>query len=778
MLSSTRSPPRRVVPAELERLVERLPFLGTLAASRTALSAGEVTELLLTYEVGASGLADSGRLKITFKFYSDWGEPQTHSPDAANFVSARIVPRTTFAGESDATAQRLGVKYDPKGHERPYQKAVIVDVIDGYLRPGDRIEVRLGDRSRGGPGTRVQTFVEDAFKLRAYVDVTGTSRLAAVPGDTLLTVGPGPPARLQVVTPRLVRRGAPVPIVARLDDAWGNPCPNSGGVVALALRQGDRVVTLLEAAWVGAERSVRTALTISEAGEYELHANALPAFAATVPLTVEPDATLPFGAPRPYFADLHVHAHDTVGTNSTASNLLFARDLAGLDVLGYTVNDFQITDGDWDSAVGDLRSFHEDGRFVCLPGTEWCGNSAVGGDHNVVFLDEEVRFPRDASGQSLRSFEWHENMKAAAPVPGLWPLSRLYAAYEDAPERFLMIPHVGGRRASLDWHHPDLERLVELVSSWGHFDWLYRDALARGYRVGASASGDEHRGRPGGGAPGASIFGVRGGLTGVLAPALTRRDIGEALRRRHTWATTGERNVALLSCDGAVQGDEVIPPSSPSVRYQLFGHHGWEHLALRDDAGEIWQRDLHEELGFAPDRLRLRWGGARVKDRYRWATWRIELQVSRATVISWTARGFEHPEERVSVAAGGRFIIESATHGDADELELELDSLAAATLSVRSTIVAFDGTVTPAASLDVHGRHLLEAGAIRRELGGVDLFVAVERITAEVLPVRLEGEVRLPPASRGSEVRPVYLFARERGDAKVWTSPIFFLRSP
>jgi hypothetical protein len=70
-------------------------------------------------------------------------------------------------------------KFDPKGHERPYQKAVLIDLIDGYARPGDQIEVPLGDRAQGGPGTRALTFVEDSFKLRAYVDVTGTSRLAA-----------------------------------------------------------------------------------------------------------------------------------------------------------------------------------------------------------------------------------------------------------------------------------------------------------------------------------------------------------------------------------------------------------------------------------------------------------------------------------------------------------------------------------------------------------------------------------------------------------------------
>ena len=61
----------------------------------------------------------------------------------------------------------------------------------------------------------------------------------------------------------------------------------------------------------------------------------------------------------------------------------------------------------------------------------------------------------------------------------------------------------------------------------GHFGWLYQDVIARGYRLGVAASGDEHRGRPGGGAPGVQVFGVRGGLTGVLAESLDRRSVGE-----------------------------------------------------------------------------------------------------------------------------------------------------------------------------------------------------------------------------------------------------------
>ncbi|MFZ4805504.1 MAG: hypothetical protein ACOYLI_12695 [Synechococcus lacustris] len=79
---------------------------------------------------------------------------------------------------------------------------------------------------------------------------------------------------------------------------------------------------------------------------------------------------------------------------------------------------------------------------------------------------------------------------------GRWPVEQLWDAYIHAPEEHLVMPHVGGRRYIPDWHHPKLERLVEIASAWGHFDWLYADVIRRGYRLGVAASGDEHRGWP------------------------------------------------------------------------------------------------------------------------------------------------------------------------------------------------------------------------------------------------------------------------------------------
>ncbi len=225
--------------------------------------------------------------------------------------------------------------------------------------------------------------------------------------------------------------------------------------------------------------------------------------------------------PAPLYADLHVHSDDTVGTNDTSYNLCYGRDVAGLDILGYTANDFNITEARWNRAVELVHSLNEDGRFVCFPGTEWCGNSSGGGDRNVVFLHgRNPEFPFDNQGRMVRSIDWNEATQGGMR-PGTWSVDELYAAYAKDPEGHLLIPHVGGRRCILDWHHPQLERLIEIGSAWGQFPWVYADALSRGYRLGAAANSDEHQGRCGGGVPGTAVFGCRGGLTGVSPRAST-----------------------------------------------------------------------------------------------------------------------------------------------------------------------------------------------------------------------------------------------------------------
>jgi hypothetical protein len=500
---------------------------------------------------------------------------------------------------------------------------------------------------------------------------------------------------------------------------------------------------------------------------------------------------------RAYFADLHAHSDDTVGTQDTAYNLDYARRVGGLDVLGYTANDFQITAAAWDEVVRRCRDAEDEGAFVVYPGVEWCGNASVGGDHNVVFLGEDTTL--------ARSLEWHDSMSAAVPEPQHWPITDLYDAYAARPEDYLLIPHLGGRRAMLDWHHPELERLIEVHSSWGTGGWFLRDALARGLRLGASASSDEHRGRPGAGAPGANVFGARGGLTGVLAPELSHAAVGTALRARRTWATTGARAVALLRSGNAWMGDELEVDGEPIVAsYALYGDAPWEELTVFDTEGVLLRRWLADEvgatasatvddvapaadanaglvpdsragaatpvgngMGAAADLVRIRWGGARHRDRYRWATWTGTVDVGDAELLGAEPWAFLHPEQELSVD-GARLRWSARTFGGDVGAILRLGP-GDAELAIEARVAEDDRVER----LTVH-REELDAGPIRRDLGGAGLHVTVERVAEPTdLPLTLTGELTIDPPPGDSAV---YLHARQADGHEVWTSPLFFHR--
>lgn len=747
---------REAITAELNAL----PFLGSLVCDTATVVAGSTEELVFTYTVGRSGIADSGWLKLCFRFYSDW-DLQTTDPQARDYASAHLVSRSLVGGAtqaSAATVQKLVTRYDVKGGERPFQKALLIHVKDGYLRPGDVIEIRLGERQFGGPGTRVQTFVEDEFEFHLFVDILGTSRMARADMSRLAVV-PGQPEHVAVYGPRVVRRDTgSADLRVHLQDRWGNACRDVA-TAAVRARAGDADVASAEfpsAGWAATTVSVPprhgSIDLVAEVGGTEIGRQCSY-------LDIIDD----FPSPRALFADLHVHSNDTVGTQDTGSNLAYGRDVGALDVIGYTANDFQITDEVWANVVAACNDANRDGRLVCYPGVEWCGTAGVGGDHNVVFLGEDTTV--------ARSLEWHQGMSNAAPVPQTWPITELYAAYEKDPDSYLLIPHVGGRRAILDWHHPALERLIEVHSSWGTSPWFLEDALARGLRLGASAASDEHRGRPGGGAPGANIFGGHGGLTGVLAAELTRVDVGRALRGRRTWATTGARAVALLRSGNHWMGDEIYTTANElAATYDLYGSAAWEELEVWDSAGRLWRRDFHAETGLSDTLVRIRWGGARHKDRYRWATWVGRLAVTGSDVDLVTPWAAAHPEQSFD-AVSNEITWHTTTYGSDLGVIVSVADLASSHLQVDTSIVE-DGLN---ASVSIAGADLIDAGRHEIPVGGLNLTLTVERIAdPAALPVTAHGQltVDLPTADSA-----LYLRARQADGHQVWTSPLFISRS-
>src|SRR5436853_8936 len=125
--------------------------------------AGSFEQFTLTYIAGYFGIDDTGSIKIVHRFASDMGRPQFTDPKAANY--------TTVEASNGAVLQ---VEYDAKRNIRPWDKTLFIRVMRGFLREGDQITVRFGDRRQGSPGMRVQTFHEPTFEFRVLVDAIAT----------------------------------------------------------------------------------------------------------------------------------------------------------------------------------------------------------------------------------------------------------------------------------------------------------------------------------------------------------------------------------------------------------------------------------------------------------------------------------------------------------------------------------------------------------------------------------------------------------------------------
>lgn len=597
------------------------------------------------------------------------------------------------------------------------------------------------------------------------------------------------------MSPRLVQPSIPFTILSHPEDIWGNVTKDIVGS-AIHIKVSDAGNDVLRLAQnlpeKGWSHAKFTNATIQKAGKYTILAelrdsNGEVLLSSTAPITVASD----FGVPKVLFGDLHVHSDDTVGTEDSIYNFTYGRDIAGLDVLGYTANDFQITKERWDATTDLIKSLNDPGSFVIFPGTEWCGNSAAGGDHNVVFLGDPDKstpeFPFDRHGNVARSFEWSEHGPKDL-VPGAWPLDEVYATYAADAETHLMIPHVGGRRCNMAWHHPKLERLVEIGSAWGQFEWLLRDAVQRGWKLGVSANSDEHRGRCGGGVPGTAVFGTRGGLTGIIAPSLDRESVACALRSRHTFATTGPRLVGLVSTDdGHKQGDEIEASSSDSLKlhYHFLGNTGFSSIEAFDATGSIWKRNLWQEASTPRTIVRVSWGGARLYDRYREAVWDGDIRVSgNASIRSVdTFGGFSYnPEDKVEQASEQSLTFSSRTSGDTDGVHLSFGDVLPKSVSINGNLGGYVKVGDPLAghphkpqptfSLEATWEEINIPGGKRIELaGGAELFVSIEAIPDEALPTELEGLLEIGGA--GGEQKAVYFVGREWSGDKVVTSPIF-----
>jgi hypothetical protein len=453
----------------------------------------------------------------------------------------------------------------------------------------------------------------------------------------------------------------------------------------------------------------------------------------------------------------------------------YARDLAFIDMVGHQGNDFQITDAFWAELNRLTAEFDEPGRFVCLPGYEWSGNTGMGGDRNVFFRHE---------GRPIRRSS-HILVEGKTSTDAIYTADALFRAVDG--EDAVVIAHVGGRYADLNYAHDGrLERAVEVHSTWGTFEWLLHDAFERGYRVGVVCHSDDHKGRPGATRPGASTFGAMGGLTCYLMPELTRDALFEALRRRRHYGTTGTR----LFLD--LRGTFARPVTGFSEDPQLArAEERPVHEALLGDIirpGSEPMRLAAEVIGTAPieradvlhgtrvvktarpfaaadlgRRVRVLWQGAEYRGRGRETLWQGRLMLAGNRFARFAPVNFLNPERRVEERTPGTALAwTSVTTGNLAGIDLWLDEAARGTLALETSVVS--GEVDLATLAD---------DTVTFEGGGLDRRISVYRLPERDWSRRLALDHSVTFA--GGRDLPVYLRVTQSDGHQAWSSPIYLI---
>jgi hypothetical protein len=738
-----------------------------------AFAAGSYASFTLTYTAGTYGIDDSGALRVCFRFATDQTPLQLTDPEAPGY--------TTVEASNGAV---LDVRFDRKANVRPWDRTLLVKVVKGYLKEGDRITIRLGVTDHGSPGLRLQTFCEDTFEFRVLVDPIATFNFQPVPDQPMIAIVPGPPERFVAVLPTLRRVGECFALRLKGEDRWGNPSdrcavtlrleaegPLTGLPETIALTPGSRAFTV-------------DGLSGHQPGDVLVRVKAADGtvLAESNPLRVVGER--PY---RHYWGDLHGQSEETIGTNSALDYFRFARDLAFVDACAHQGNDFQITGAFWAELNRITAALDEPGRFVTLPGYEWSGNTALGGDRNVYFPAEGRTIRR--SSHAL--IEDQGDLDTDCTTAG-----DLFAAFAGNEEWDVVgFAHCGGRYADIKLAHDGrFERSVEVHSAWGTFEWLVHDAFDMGYRVGIVANSDGHKGRPGASYAGAGAFGAIGGLTCYLMPELTRDALLDCLRKRRHYATTGGpagRMVidleAHFSAEATIHHDDPALdwPTGPAPgtigRTALMGdivHLPKGEVELVVDilaAAPVERVDLFNgselvdtirpygdpELGA---RIRVLWEGAEYRGRAREVVWDGTAQFAGDTILEATPINFFNRDKTLNRVGENGLAWRSLTTGNYAGFDVRLADGRSGRLVLDTPLLTAD---LPLASIGLED-HLIEANGI------LPRFVRICRLP-DVNPVRaMRFSRRVALKETGDN--PLFLRLTQEDGTRAWTSPIYVYR--
>ncbi|HEX2081222.1 MAG TPA: DUF3604 domain-containing protein [Longimicrobium sp.] len=522
-------------------------------------------------------------------------------------------------------------KMAPPRISNPQFRVIPVHAL-AEVRPGDRFTVavrRACSAAARNPGGIASNANEHAFVAAVGRRRTGGSGHARewqvvndVRGGWML---PTAASVVHAVAPSQAQAGLPVQLrLAVLDDV-DNRVHGWRGTLQLSCT--DPAAGFPAAVTLGADEdgAASVAVTLHTAGFHRFTVRALGSEFSTGPILVAAEAP----ARQVLWGDYHVHSWRCDGTGEPVNLLAYARETAFLDWAALTSHDAPpwpfAGAVSWRDIAARVNAAQRPG-FVTLPAFEW--TSTASGD------EDDSTFETNADGHRIvLGRDWNVLLHPFLPTwkhpdsDETWKLHReLIRRDEGSVEpRFMVVPHdlmcsnwwninaecddctgavtpeeqeryvpLAQVYSPLHGNHESPQEDGELIADgttaeaaedgmylrewrphsryYGQPDELagYVNGLKYGGIYGVVAGSDSHAGRPG-------SF-VWGALTAVLAEEHSRDGIFDALRARHTFATSGHRLLMELwhpLQDGGrvIMGDRVdydaADPPAPTLCWRV-----------------------------------------------------------------------------------------------------------------------------------------------------------------------------------------------------------------
>jgi len=448
------------------------------------------------------------------------------------------------------------------------------DVIPKYrfklpskLAGGKPFTICVGDPKEkkwelNGKGTQAQTASQRRRPFFLYVDPTGKGKFEE-PETFSIDIRGNLLQDVKVIAPSFVEKNKRFDVIIRFEDEFGNLTSNTP--------HEDTLITLT---YEHIRENLNWKLIIPETGYIALP-NLYFNEEGVYTITLENMATGETYQSSPircfnslkahlYWGSLHSESERVDSTENIESCLRHFRDEMAYSF--YAISPFESQEETsneiWKLMANNVQDFNEDDRFTTFFGEQMVGDKGSEGVRQLLFLKEQKQPLR------RKDSKYSTNKK-------------LYKAFN--PKELISIPcftMAEGYQTNFKDFDPEFERVVEIYSSWGSSECEKKEgntcpieplgkkgvksvaegsivaALKKGCRFGFVAGGLDDRGVY------TDLYDsdqaqYPPGATAILAKAVTRDALFDALYHRRCYATTGERIILGLQIAGFEMGSEM-----------------------------------------------------------------------------------------------------------------------------------------------------------------------------------------------------------------------------